>query len=128
MEHIGKQITWQHNLLLKRLCCRRTPAEKKEHKVIERIRIEHSSIMDQRQTFDSNHELFTFVTLVSNKKQRAFLLIDNKGLTRVEGVITLINKNNPIENTCIVIDNRDTVLLREIIGINGLFRSDYSEC
>jgi hypothetical protein len=55
-------------------------------------------------------------------------LIDNEGLTRAEGIITSINEEDDIENTGIVLNDRDTVTLKEIIGINGLFRSDYSEC
>ena len=47
---------------------------------------------------------------------------------RVEGVITSIDKHDDSENTRINISGRDRVLLKEIIGINGLFRSDYSEC
>lgn len=84
--------------------------------------------MDQRQVFNNDEELLSFVTLMSNQKLKAFLLIDRAGLTRVEGVITSIIEKDDIENTSIRIDNRDTICLNEIIGINGLFRSDYSEC
>ena len=84
--------------------------------------------MDQRQTFNNNNELFTFVTAFANDKPAVFLLIDRAGLTRLEGVITSINNNGDNENASITINNNDTVLLKEIIGINGLFRSDYSEC
>ena len=84
--------------------------------------------MDQRQTFNNNNELLTFVTAFVNDKSEVFLLIDRQGLTRLEGVITSINNNGCNENGSITINNNDTVLLKEIIGINGLFRSDYSEC
>lgn len=84
--------------------------------------------MDQRQTFNNNNELLSFVTSISNEKIKASLLIDREGLMRAEGVITSIDKHDDIENTSITISDRDTVLLKEIIGINGLFRSDYSEC
>jgi hypothetical protein len=84
--------------------------------------------MNQRQTFDNSAQLLDFVTAIADKEQRAFLLIDNEGLTRAEGIITSINEEDDIENTGIVLNDRDTVTLKEIIGINGLFRSDYSEC
>jgi hypothetical protein len=84
--------------------------------------------MDQRQTFDNSAQLLDFVTAIADKEQRAFLLIDNEGLTRAEGIITSINEEDDIENTSIVLNDRDTVTLKAIIGINGLFRSDYSEC
>ncbi len=83
--------------------------------------------MDQRQTFNNNNELLSFVTSLSIEKLKVSLLIDNEGLTRVEGIITSIKQSGDIENTSIIIDNSDTILLKEIIGINGLFRSDYSE-
>jgi len=84
--------------------------------------------MDQRQTFNDNNELLSFITSVSNEKIKASLLIDKEGLMRVEGVITSIDKHDDIKNTSITIDDKDKVLLKEIIGINGMFRSDYSEC
>lgn len=84
--------------------------------------------MDQRQVFNNDKELLSFVTLISSEKLKAFLLVDKDGLTRVEGAITLISEKDDIENTSINIDNRDTFLLKEIVGINGVFRSDYSEC
>ena len=84
--------------------------------------------MDQRQTFIDDNELLSVVTTIFNQKLKASLIIDKEGLTRVEGIITLIDKRDDNENTSIIIDNRDTVTLKEIIGINGLFRSDYSEC
>ena len=86
------------------------------------------SLMDQRQTFNDNNELLSLVTSICNEKIEAFLLIDREGLMRVEGVITSIDKHDDIENIRITISGRDRVLLKEIIGINGLFRSDYSEC
>ena len=84
--------------------------------------------MDQRQVFNNEEELLSYVTSISKGNLKAFLLVDKEGLTRVEGVITLISERDDIVNTSIEIDNRETVLLKEIIGINGLFRSDYSEC
>jgi hypothetical protein len=84
--------------------------------------------MDQRQTFDNSAQLLAFVTTIADEKQTAFLLIDDEGLTRAEGIITSINGADDIENTSIVLNDRDTVILKEIIGIDGLFRSDYSEC
>ena len=87
-----------------------------------------NTLMDQRQVFNNEEELLSYVTSISKGNLKAFLLVDKEGLTRVEGVITLISERDDIVNTSIEIDNRETVLLKEIIGINGLFRSDYSEC
>ena len=84
--------------------------------------------MDQRQTFNDNNELLSFVTSICNEKIEASLLIDKEGLMRVEGIVTSIVKDGNIENATIIINDRDRISLKEIIGINGLFRSDYSEC
>ena len=64
----------------------------------------------------------------SGKKERASLLIDRYGLERAEGVITAVNSNHNVDVASIVIDGSNTILMREIIGVNDFFRSDYSEC
>jgi hypothetical protein len=84
--------------------------------------------MDQRQTFEDSDQLFSFITEVFQKQQPASLLIDKDGLERVEGVITAIDPHIDVDKTRIIINDIVPVLLKEIIGINGLFRSDYSEC
>jgi hypothetical protein len=84
--------------------------------------------MDQRQTFNNSNELLTLLTSIFNDRQEAFLIIDREGLIRVSGLITSVKQSDVIENTVIGFDNGNTVLLKEIIGINGVFRSDYSEC
>jgi hypothetical protein len=84
--------------------------------------------MDQRQVFSNEDELFSIVLTISEEKRTASLLIDQNGLTRLEGKITSINKSDRIENSYIAVDNNHNIYLKEIIGINGLFRSDYSEC
>lgn len=84
--------------------------------------------MDQRQVFNNNMELLDFVISIKNEKRKVSLLVDKDGLTRVEGVITSITESEKVENTSINVDNGETILLKQIIGINGLFRSDYSEC
>jgi len=84
--------------------------------------------MDQRQTFEDSDELLSFVSQIFQQKQQASLLIDKDGLTRVEGTITAINEHNNVNETSIVVNNTIPFAIKEIIGINGIFRSDYSEC
>ena len=84
--------------------------------------------MDQRQTFKDSDQLFSFISQVFQLQQYASLLIDRDGLERVGGVITSIEPHNDVNETTIIIDDTTPVLIKEIIGINGLFRSDYSEC
>jgi hypothetical protein len=84
--------------------------------------------MDQRQTFSDSNQLFSFISEIFQLQQHASLLIDKNGLERVEGVITSIDPHIDVNETTIMIDDITTVLIKEIIGVNGLFRSDYSEC
>ena len=84
--------------------------------------------MDQRQTFKDSDELLSFVSQIFQQKQQASLLIDKDGLTRVEGTITAINEHNNVNETSIVVNDTIPFAIKEIIGINGIFRSDYSEC
>lgn len=83
--------------------------------------------MDQRQVFNNSQELLSIIRSVSSQGLKASLLVDKEGLTRVEGSITSINEQEAMDLT-IVIDDSYHCLLKEIIGINGIFRSDYSEC
>ena len=83
--------------------------------------------MDQRQTFKDSDQLFSFISQVFQLQQHASLLVDKDGLERIEGVITSIEPHIDVSETTIMIDDTTPVLIKEIIGINGLFRSDYSE-
>ena len=84
--------------------------------------------MDQRQTFKDSDQLFSFISRIFQQQQHASLLIDKDGLERVEGIITAIEPHNNVDETSIIINDTTSVFIKEIIGINGLFRSDYSEC
>ncbi len=84
--------------------------------------------MDQRQTFRDGDELFSFISEVFQQQQPAFLLIDRNGLKRVEGSITSITPHNQVDQTLIVLNDTIEVSIKEIMGINGIFRQEYSEC
>lgn len=57
--------------------------------------------MDQRQTFDDLHALLAIVSGVYEKKQKASLLIDADGLTRMEGEISALEQNVDTSKTFI---------------------------
>ena len=84
--------------------------------------------MDQRETFNSAEQLFGIVSTNFQAKKPASLLIDNGGLQRIEGTITAIEKNVDLNKTNLTVAGNYKFLLEQIIGINGVFRSDYSEC
>lgn len=84
--------------------------------------------MDQRQTFGDAHELFSFIEAISKDAAKVSLLIDDHGVERLEGIITAITQNDDMNKTFITVDSNREVSLSNIIAVNGLFRSDYSEC
>jgi hypothetical protein len=84
--------------------------------------------MDQRQVFEDEKELLALVTSIFSEQQKASLLIDRYGLTRVEGMITSLDQHTDAKNSVIIIDNAERISLKDIVGINGLFRQDYTEC
>ncbi len=84
--------------------------------------------MDQRQTFSNNHELIASIEALQRDAAKASLLIDIDGLERLEGMITGITQNDDPSETVITIDGKQEVKLDNVIAVNGVFRSDYSEC
>lgn len=83
--------------------------------------------MDQRETFSNEAELLSVISRFFEQKLLVSLLIDQQGLSRIEGYISAIEISDDIRKTTITVsDNK--ISLEEIIAANGLFRSDYSEC
>ncbi len=84
--------------------------------------------MDQRETFNNPEQLFELISTVYRQKQPSSFLIDNGGLERMGGTITGIEEDQNINKTKIKVAGNNEILLEQIIGVNGIFRSDYSEC
>lgn len=84
--------------------------------------------MDQRETFNNPEQLLTIVSTIYRQKLPSAFLIDNGGLERMEGLITAIVEGENINKTKIIVASKNEILPEQIIGVNGIFRSDYSEC
>lgn len=82
--------------------------------------------MDKRETFGSPQKLLAILNNL--QQQQVSLLVDDNGLTRMEGTITAIEEESNAANAVVTINGADRILLRQIIAVNGVFRSDYSEC
>jgi len=82
--------------------------------------------MDKRETFGSPQKLLAILNNL--QQQQVSLLVDDNGLTRMEGTITAIEEESNAANAVVTINGADKILLRQIIAVNGVFRSDYSEC
>ena len=58
----------------------------------------------------------------------ASLIIDQNGLTRVEGHIVSIHAENDFLKSKVELDDGTSFLIEQVVAVNGMFRSDYSEC
>jgi hypothetical protein len=84
--------------------------------------------MDQRETFDSLQKLKTILCGLYQQGERASLLVDSDGLTRMEGRIASVKEMADLGSTVITLEQGEWIYLKQIIAVNGQFRSDYSEC
>jgi hypothetical protein len=84
--------------------------------------------MDQRETFDSLQKLKAVLQGLQQQREKASFLLDDEGLTRTEGIIASIEEKPDLGSTGVVLDHGETIVLKQIIAVNGQFRSDYSEC
>jgi len=85
--------------------------------------------MDQRQTFSNAAELMNMINVLFTQQRKASFIIDQDGLTRTEGLIVkLEEKNGLIEETVVHLQPSLHFKLSQVIAVNGVFRSDYSEC
>ncbi len=83
--------------------------------------------MDERITFKDERQLLSIFLDLEQEQQQASLLIDDEGLTRLEGKINRIEQAENMGKTKILIDNNEPIDLAQVIAVNGLFRDDYSE-
>lgn len=81
--------------------------------------------MDQRQTFSDISELKNILIKLIEDKKNADFLIEKNGLTRLSGVINELKEGG---DNLIVVNGNNEIKLNDIIAINGIFQSDYSEC
>lgn len=84
--------------------------------------------MDKRTTFNGLGELQSLLTTLFREKSDASLLVDDKGLTRINGIITNIESASADDNSSIQLNNTESISLKNIIAVNGVFRAEYTEC
>lgn len=84
--------------------------------------------MDTRQTFETLNELASIIFQFHERKEKISLLLDRDGLTRMQGIISSIDHDDDVSRTTVKLDDGNVILLKEVIAVNGIFRSDYSEC
>jgi len=82
--------------------------------------------MDCRATLSNNDSFLTLLQNAYLSGEKVYLLFDEKGITRAEGLIKTIQTDNTLP--FIEIDNGLKILLQDIIAVNGIFLSEYGEC
>jgi len=82
--------------------------------------------MDQRTTLDSNEKFDSLLREAKKNGESIRLLYDDGGLQRAEGRIIILDLE--ALHPSIVLDNDCRIFVDSIIGLNAVFRDDYSEC
>jgi hypothetical protein len=83
--------------------------------------------MDQRSTFSDFDQLLTILQKHYDNHEEVNFLIDDNGLERMTGTITAIHPGVSTAKTLVTI-NTQTISLQQVVGVNGLFSADYTEC
>lgn len=84
--------------------------------------------MDSRKTINTAQSFLELINEYYANQERVSLLIDQEGLTRLEGLITSVQMKDKAEDAVIQIDKGTSFSLADLIAVNGNFRSDYTEC
>lgn len=82
--------------------------------------------MDCRLTLKTSETFLDLLNASAQKKEKVNLLIDENGMTRMEGLIRAMHNNKGIVS--IEMENGDKIELNKIIAVNGIFLPEYGEC
>ncbi|OJU23205.1 MAG: hypothetical protein BGN92_09400 [Sphingobacteriales bacterium 41-5] len=82
--------------------------------------------MDQRLTLKKNEKFDAVLHEIQSSNDTARILYDAKGMERAEGLIKDLNLDDA--EPFVVLDNGTTIFINSIIGVNGIFKDDYTEC
>jgi apolipoprotein N-acyltransferase len=84
--------------------------------------------MDIRDTIVTAESFFPILLQHFKSHNKVSLLIDKDGITRAEGYITNIESKDNVLNSIITLSDQTIFQIKDLIAVNGLFKSDYSEC
>lgn len=83
--------------------------------------------MDCRLTLNVNETFFELLRSCYHSKAKVYLLVDDGGITRVEGFIVKIDEDN-VPSEYIEMDNGIKIPVKKIIAVNGIFLPEFGEC
>lgn len=82
--------------------------------------------MDSRITLNVDETFLEIVESSFKQKGKVYLLLDEKGIVRSEGFILSIHKCP--SGISIELEDGKKINLKDIVALNGIFRSEYGEC
>ena len=82
--------------------------------------------MDCRITLNAGETFLELLTTSYKSGEKVSLLIDDGGMTRMEGIIKTINDGT--STPIIELAGGEVITLDKIIAVNGVFRPEYGEC
>lgn len=82
--------------------------------------------MDQRITLKKNEKFDALLQQIKSDNESARLLYDDNGMERAEGMIKELNLQ--AKEPFIILDNDQKIIIENILGVNGIFKDDYTEC
>ncbi|MCU7549145.1 hypothetical protein OCK74_08465 [Chitinophagaceae bacterium LB-8] len=82
--------------------------------------------MDSRKTLVVTETFRQILLELHEAKEKASLLYDDDGLTRADDFIQEYKADG--DNSYILLENGQKILINRVIAVNGTFLSQYSEC
>lgn len=82
--------------------------------------------MDCRKTLNIHETFEEILSAAHESGVKVDLLVDDNGLTRTDGFIRKIEKDE--YGIVIMLDNNMRISLSKLIAVNGIFTQDFTEC
>lgn len=82
--------------------------------------------MDQRLTLKTNEKFDEMLQQLLQQEEPVRVLYDDNGIERANGMIGKIELTG--EKRFVILTTGQKILIDSIIGVNGIFKDDYTEC
>lgn len=82
--------------------------------------------MDQRIILKTNERFDGLLQEIKENNEPARLLYDDNGIQRANGMIVGLELKDG--DRLVTLDNGQKIFIDNIIGANGVFKDDYTEC
>jgi hypothetical protein len=82
--------------------------------------------MDSRLTLKTTDTFLGLLNTSYHAAEKVYLLIEEDGMTRVEGLVKSISEN--VSDPFLVLQDDKKIFIKNIIAVNGIFLPEYGEC